>query len=157
MKRHVSFAIASICLIVAGSSLAKAGTDFKTTSIKVVQQWIMPQTDLKLTEAPGNIVDDKANNIRYGTLDNEEAFAKLWKAWRDDAAPKVDFSKQFVLVLCAPENAKVEFRAFLDRSRNLQISSMSTERAPNGMTYVIAVIDRAGIKSINGKSFIPLR
>src|SRR5262249_30470026 len=88
---------------------------------------------------------------RFGYLDTEVALAKLWKAWRKDKPPKVDFSKQVVLVLTHFENAEVKFTADLEGKGNLKLGVSSTERGANGMTYVIAVIDRAGIKSINGK------
>jgi hypothetical protein len=157
MRRILSALSVSGLLIVGMASPASAGTEFKATGIKVANQWVVGQTDLKLTEAPGDVLDDKANHVRYGVLDNAGDFAKLWKAWRKDEPPKVDFATQFVLVLAQPENAKVEFAAALDDAGNLALSGSSTERSPNGMTYVIAVIDRAGVKAVNGKPRKPAK
>jgi hypothetical protein len=57
-----------------------------------------------------------------------------------------------VLVLTHFENARVKFSADREDKRNPKLGVSTTERGDNGMTFVITVVDRAGIKSINGKS-----
>jgi hypothetical protein len=154
MQRYLLLVAASVCLIAIAATPALAETSFTAKGVKVVDKWIVNQTDMQLAEGPDNILDDKANKTRFGYLDTEEALAKLWKAWRKDEPPKVDFSKQVVLVLTHFENAEVKFTGDLEDKGNLKLGVSSTEREANGMTYVIAVVDRADIKSINGK---PLR
>lgn len=151
MRRHLLFLAASAALLTAAS--VWSDTSLTPKGVKVVDQWIVGQTDMKLAEAPGNVVDDKANRTRIGYLDNQEAFSKLWKAWREGKAPKVDFAKHFVLVLTHTENARVNFTLALNDGI-LDVSVLATERAPRGMTYVLAVIERAGVKQI-GK--VPLK
>ena len=151
MQRQLFVVIASAWLLASVTTHALAETSFTAKGIKVVDKWVVHQTDMKLAEGPDNILDDKANKTRFGYLDTEEALAKLWKAWRKDEPPKVDFSKQVVLVLTHFENAEVKFTADLEDKGNLKFHVESTERVAKGMTYVIAVVDRAGIKSINGK------
>jgi hypothetical protein len=152
MRRQLLTLVSAILLFVLGAAPAAAGTTFTAKGVKVVEKWVVGQTDMKLSEAPGNITDEPQNQTRFGYLDSEEAFAKLWKAWRKDEPPKVDFTKNLVLVLTHPENAKVEFAAVLDDKGELKVSAAGSERMPNGMTYVIAVVERAGIKTINGKA-----
>lgn len=131
---------------------AFAETSFKATGFTVHNQWIVHQTDLKLDDGPANLVDDAANQIRYGYLDNEVDFVKLWQRWRDDKVPTVDFTKHFILVLTHPENAHVSIIGERDESGNLTLNSISTERLPNGMTYVIAVVSKDEIERFDGKS-----
>jgi hypothetical protein len=153
MQRQLFFVAASAWLIAIATTPALAETSFTAKGVKVADKWIVRQTDLKLAEGPANVLDDKANKTRFGYFDTEEALAKFWKAWRKDEPPKVDFSKQVVLVLSHFENAKVTFTAGLDDKGDLKLGVSNTEREADGMTYVIAVVDRAGVKSIHGKPF----
>src|SRR5262249_7393675 len=148
MKRQLFLVVVGAWLIASMTTPALAGTLLKAKGIKVVDKWIVDQTDMKLSEAPGNVLDDKANQPRFGYIDNQEAFAKLWKAWRTGDPPKVDFTKHIVLVLTHFENARVECTANLDDKGTLDIGVSSTERKANGMTYVLAVAERSGIKNI---------
>lgn len=150
MQRQVFFVIASAWLIASVTPHALAETSFTAKGVKVVDKCVVHQTDLRLGEGPANILDDTANT-RFGYLNSEEALVKLWKAWRKDEPPKVDFRKQVVLVLTHFENAEVKITADLDDKGNLKFGVSSTQRVAKGMTYVITVVDRAGIKSINGK------
>jgi hypothetical protein len=152
MKRQLFIVVACTWLIASMTTPALAKTSFTAKGVKVVDKWIVHQTDMKLSEAPGNILDD--GNYRYGYIDNQESFDKLWKAWRTGDPPKVDFTKHIVLVLTLWENAAVEFTATLDDKGTLGIGGASTDRAVNGMTYVLAVVERSGIKNI-GK--VPLK
>jgi hypothetical protein len=154
MQRQLFVVVASAWLLASVTTPALAGTWFTPKGIKVVDQWIVGQTDRKLSEAPRNILDDKANQTRFGYLDNQGSFDKLWKAWRTGDPPRVDFTKHIVLVLTHVENAKVAITATLENNGTLEISVSSTERRPNGMTYVLAVVERSGIKNI-GK--VPLK
>ena len=87
-------------------------------------------------------------------LDNNKDLAKLWKAWRADAVPKVDFSKEIVLVLTCPENSNVTISATLSDKGVLENSNRSTLRRSLGKTYVLAIVERSGIKAI-GKTPLP--
>src|SRR5262245_15254528 len=155
MQRQLLFVAASAWLFAIAATPVGANTSFKVKGVNVSDKWIIHQTNQKLNESPGNILDDKQNKQRFGTLDSEEALARLWKAWRTDEPPKVDFTKSVVLVLTHFENAQVEFTADLDDKGDLKLNVSSTEREANGMTYVIAVVDRAKIKSINGMPIQP--
>src|SRR5262245_47585579 len=147
-RRQLLLVVAAAWLIASNSTPALAETSFTVKGVKVLDQWIVPQTDMKLAEAPGNVRDDKNNQTRFGFLDNQESFDRLWKSWRKGDPPKVDFAKYFVLVLTHPENARVDFTVTLDDKGTLNINVIATERVPRGMTYVIAVLERGGIKSV---------
>src|SRR5262245_25733616 len=128
MQRQLFLLAASAWLIALAATPVLAKTSFTARGARVADKWIVHQTDLKLAEGPDNVLDDKGNHTRFGYLDTEEALAKLWKAWRKDEPPKVDFSKQVVLVLTHFENAVVEFTAEIDDQGDLKVGVSSTER-----------------------------
>ena len=90
-------------------------------------------------------------------VDNQEAFAKLWKAWRTDDLPKVDFSKEIVLVLTGGENASVQIDASLDENGVLRITTTSTQRVGVGNTYVLAIVARDGIKAVGKAPLLQIK
>jgi hypothetical protein len=157
MQRQLLVVIASAWLLGSATTHAPAETSFTAKGIKVVDKWIVGQTDMKLSEAPGNVLDDKANQTRFGYLDNQKSVDQLWKAWRTGDPPKVDFTKHIVLVLTHFENATVEITATLDSKGTLHFGGWSTERFPKGMTYVVAVVDRSGIKNIGKVPLEPVK
>ncbi len=84
-------------------------------------------------------------------VDNAESFAKLWKAWRgDEAVPKVDFAANLVLVCVVDGPNRVNLGPRIDDKGNLEVMGMSTLMAGPGFGYAMAVVSRAGIKTVNG-------
>jgi hypothetical protein len=90
-----------------------------------------------------------------GYIANEEDFAKLWKAYRGDAElPKVDFTKQIILVAVNSDPNQLGITATLDNDGDLKIAVMSTLRAyidPKTCRYQFALISRDGVKTIKGQ------
>ncbi len=117
---------------------APGKTYFSSTGIKVRKTWIVDLTQLSLKEAPASKI-----------IDNQDAFAKLWKAWRTDDIPKVDFAKEIVLVLTVAENAGVDIKATLNEGGDLTISTVSTQRVSFGNSYVLAIVEKDGIKRVD--------
>src|SRR5262245_7012838 len=159
----------TICLIVArdGAEKKPRPTDFTKgkdavvlkfdRSVKRVREWMhreavqvgaaprpgqVPGTDPLLKEAP-----------KTGYVANEKAWAKLWKAWRGkEELPKVDFEKQLVLVRAVPGAMNmIDLDLKLSEKGELKGDFKATEIGGPGFAYLIVVIDRAGIKSYNGK------
>jgi hypothetical protein len=130
---------AAICIGILGlmATPAWGETRFSSTGIKVRQTWIVGLTNLTLKEAPASKM-----------IDNQEGFAKLWKAWRTDELPKVDFAKEIVLVLTCAENAQVNIQATLRDNGDLAIKIVSTERVSAGNSYVLAIVEKNGIKRV---------
>ena len=146
MSRVLLHVVAGLLVLVPFGGTLLAVTQLSPGGINVRQQWIVDKTDLSLKEAP-----------RSQFIDNPEAFSKLWKAWRTDELPKVDFSKEIVVVLTAPENAYVSIKAVLSDKGVLNFTFVSTQRVSYGMTYVIAIIDRAAIKAVGKTSLQPAK
>jgi hypothetical protein len=82
---------------------------------------------------------------------NEKDLEKLWTAWKiGDKMPKVDFTKDIV-VIATTRGSTLRLTARLDDKGNLRVGGFGTRDFRPGFRYVIAVIPREGVKSINGK------
>jgi hypothetical protein len=88
---------------------------------------------------------------KNGVITDAKAFAKLWKAWRkDEKLPKVDFTKEFVVVTLAsgPNSALPEFTL---EGGHLKASDRQTLVGGDGFGYSLAVFSRKGVKKVNGR------
>jgi hypothetical protein len=110
--------------------------------IKPRVQWTAVNEDAKLaTQAP-----------KAGYFSEAAGFEKLWKAWRPkDDVPMVDFGRELVLVSTAggPNAPKVQID--LGDDGDLKVRSQATLLGGDGFGYTIAVIPRAGVKTVGGQ------
>jgi len=118
----------------AGASRAKP--------VKPVKQWSGSVDDLSLMKtAPEFILSAKE-------------LEELWRAWKvAGPVPQVDFAKHLVVV-DTTRGSRLRLGATLDGKGNLQVLSMATRDLRPGFRYVIAVVSRAGVKSVNGKDLV---
>lgn len=80
-----------------------------------------------------------------------DAWEKLWKAWRPgEELPKIDFSKSLVLVGTAYGPNRANMRPMTDDDGNLKFVVFSTKIGGPGFGYTLMVVDRDGIKTVNG-------
>ena len=111
---------------------------------------------LKQTWSGRDIPNESRNALPpdFYVADNER-WTKLWQALHGaEPLPLIDFARELV-VFCttiSPNSCGVSLS--LDQQGDLRITSVSTLIGSNAKTfnYQIATIDRAGIKSIAGKS-----
>ncbi len=103
------------------------------------KQWSGSVDDLSLRkEAPEFIL-------------SAQELEKLWGAWKvPGPIPQVDFAKNLVVV-ATTQGSRMRLGASLDGKGNLQVLSMTTRDLRPGFRYVIAVVSRAGVKTVNGK------
>jgi hypothetical protein len=132
-----SMVVLGICLLSA-SVHAQFG---KGKPVKLLQTWQAKLKDETLKKAaPAS-----------GFLANAKDFEALWKAWRpDEKVPAVDFKQNLVLVGLADGPNQAGIRATLDDG-NLKVLVQQTLIGGPGFGYQLAVVPRAGIKTINGK------
>lgn len=80
-------------------------------------------------------------------------FGKLWTEWKGNAvAPKIDFKKQLVMVGTTQCAANRVFGNFsVTEAGDLRGVFGSTLIGGPGFAWVMYVIDREGIKTVNGK------
>jgi len=84
-------------------------------------------------------------------LANEKALDKLWTAWKiADKKPKVDFTKEIVVV-ATTRGSTLRLTARLDDKGDLRVGGFGTRDLRPGFRYVIAVVSREGVKTVNGK------
>ncbi len=137
--------LASAALLV-GPVVSAAGQQGEKTSIKVEKSW------------SGRLLGKDKEALRAlapptGFVSDAKAFATLWKAWRtEDKVPDIDFGKKLVLVATAKGPNEVKLMPQRDAKGDLSAKAEATLIGGPGFGYVLAVIDRDGIKSVQGIS-----
>jgi hypothetical protein len=80
------------------------------------------------------------------------AFAKLWAKWKiADKQPEIDFAKQFVVVNTTV-GSLMSTNFMLDDKGNMQNLGMATMDFREGFRYTISVLNRDGVKTVDGKA-----
>jgi hypothetical protein len=89
-----------------------------------------------------------------GMITNREAFEQVWHAWRgEEQPPPVDFGSHLVLALASQEisYAGLSFDG-PDAKGNIKLITLAGAGPPTkGFSYVIALVKRKGIESVNGQ------
>ncbi len=102
----------------------------------------------------GTVADEKL--AAKASADHVVTDAKLWDAIREawalpDAAKGVDFAKQLVLV-GTTRGSVIGGKPTLTDAGDLRISFVSTRDLRPGFRYLILVVPRDGVKTVNGKA-----
>jgi hypothetical protein len=107
--------------------------------VKPLRQWSGAVDDLALREAVPEVI------LTAKGLEN------LWKVWKvPGPVPEVDFSLGLVAVQTT-QGSKLRLAATLDENGNLEVLGLATLDLRPGFRYVVAVLSREGVKTINGK------
>jgi len=108
-----------------------------------------PKTWVGLLKEPALAKEKPAK----GFIDSPADFPKLWKAWSDkEKVPEIDFEKQVVLVATTTK-ARIHGLHLIDNKGDVQVFvGLSSFALPNECSYGFLVVDREGIKTIQGKS-----
>jgi hypothetical protein len=82
---------------------------------------------------------------------NAKTLEKVWKAWGiKDKMPDVDFTKEIVLT-ATTNGSRLNLRPVIDEKGDLKTLGLGTSDLRPGFRYVIVVVSREGVKTINGK------
>ncbi len=94
----------------------------------------------------------KALHPFSGTIVDANRWKELWTAWRpDQAVPQIDFQTELVIVnIARGPNTVFANTLKIDDQSNLKFEVASTRMAGPGFGYLIMVIPKSGIKSVNG-------
>jgi hypothetical protein len=91
-----------------------------------------------------------------GFIVNEEAWAKLWRAYRgNDELPKIDFDKKMVLVVVGRDPNQLGYDPeglILNEEGDLKaifISTLVGYINPKTCRYMFLLVSREGVKSVN--------
>jgi RNA polymerase sigma factor (sigma-70 family) len=124
--------------------------------------------DCKLIEAPGGATPaagratkEWAGRLADGELEKEmpvdgfittkEDFAKLWGAWMGkEKLPEINFDKELVLVATFSKGRVFEILLIVGKGDAKAVVGRKAEEV-QGFTFLIAVFNREGIKTIDGK------
>ncbi|MEJ2673248.1 MAG: hypothetical protein P8168_13820 [Deltaproteobacteria bacterium] len=106
--------------------------------VKPLQQWSGAVADLSLRKAAPQVIL------------TEKSLENLWQVWQvPGSVPEVDFSRALVVVQTT-RGSKLRLAATLEENGNLQVLGLATRDLRPGFRYVIAVLSRKGVKTING-------
>jgi hypothetical protein len=107
--------------------------------VTALKQWSGSVDDLSLMKGTPEFIIS-ADELR-----------KLWQSWKvSGPMPKVDYCKELVLI-STTRGSILRFGAILDDKGDLQVRGASTRDLRPGFRYVIAVVSREGVKTVNGK------
>jgi hypothetical protein len=108
-----------------------------------------PITAMK--EWSGSIDDPTIVSAAPEVIVSAKEFEALWLAWKlPGPVPEVDFSSNLVAVQTTP-GSRLRLSAMLDNNGNLTVLGLATRDFHPGFRYVLAVLSRTGVKTVNGK------
>jgi spermidine/putrescine-binding protein len=99
----------------------------------------------------GSVDDDKA--AKPECIATAKGLEAVWKAWKAPGeVPTVDFTKNIVVAVYS-SGSKLDFSsATLDDAGNLEVVGLGTRDLRPGFRYVLAVISKEGVKTVNKKA-----
>lgn len=136
MNRCASIRIPLILVFVVAATLSADRAPAGPVTLK--QQWSGSRDDLEQIDAPTVITD-------------QEQWKKLFESWKfADKLPVVDF-KQEIAITATTRGSRLRLSATLDDRGNLRVLGLATRDLRPGFRFVVATLDRQGIKSVEGK------
>ena len=98
----------------------------------------------------GSVEDEKA--IKPECITSAKGLEAVWKVWKIEGdVPKVDFTKDLVVAGYSVGSKLNLAGATLDDNGNLTVLGFGTSDIRPGFRYVVGVVSRAGVKTVNKK------
>lgn len=99
----------------------------------------------------GSVDDEKA--IKPEAINSTQGLEAVWKAWKIAGdVPKVDFTKDIVVAVYSVGSKLNMAGANLDDKGNLDVLGLGTRDIRPGFRYVLGVVSRDGVKTVNKKA-----
>jgi len=96
----------------------------------------------------GSVEVDKAKQPECITT--AKGLEVVWKAWKANGdVPKVDFTKNIVVAVYSLGSSLEIESVRLDDKGNLEVVGVGTDDSPPGFRYVLGVVSKVGVKTIN--------
>ncbi len=103
----------------------------------------------------GQVIDNSLRKLAppTGFIVDPTSWQKICKTWQPDMkVPRVDFSKNLVLVGTVPGPNLVLMRPTIDKKGNISFLVAGTKRGGPGFGYKLIAISRQGVKTVKGQS-----
>ena len=98
----------------------------------------------------GSVEDRKA--MKPDCITSAKQLEAIWKAWKAKGdVPKVDFTKDLVVAVYSVGSRLNMAGASLDAKGNLNVLGFGTRDIRPGFRYVLGVVPREGVKTVNNK------
>jgi len=99
----------------------------------------------------GSVEDEKA--IKPECITTAKGLDAVWKAWKIEGdVPKVDFTKDIVVAVYSTGSKLNMAGANLDDTGDLAVLGFGTRDIRPGFRYVVGVVSREGVKTVNRKA-----
>jgi hypothetical protein len=99
----------------------------------------------------GSVEDEKA--IKPECITSAKGLEALWKAWKIEGdVPKVDFAKDIVVAAYSFGSKLNMAGANLDDTGDLTVLGVGTRDIRPGFRYVLGVVSKEGVKTVNKKA-----
>ncbi len=85
-----------------------------------------------------------------GVIASQKAWESLAKDWGIKDAPKVDFTKE-ILVVATTVGSRLNLNTKLSDKGDLTVIGLATRDLRPGFRYAIKSVSREGVKTVNGK------
>jgi hypothetical protein len=130
-----------VCGVVAGLALAAVAPRAwaQGKKVEITRKW------------SGSVEDEKA--IQPECITSSKGLEAVWKAWKvKGEVPRVDFSKHLVVAVYSPGSRLNLAKAALDEQGDLTLVGLGTRDIRPGFRYVLGVVSREGVKTVNKKA-----
>jgi hypothetical protein len=98
----------------------------------------------------GSVADEKA--IKPEVITSAKTLEAVWKAWKIEGdVPKIDFTKDIIVAVYSVGSKLNIAGANLDEKGNLDVLGFGTSDFGPGFRYVLGVVSREGVKTVNKK------
>jgi hypothetical protein len=98
----------------------------------------------------GSVADVKA--IQPECITTAKGLEAVWQAWKIPGdIPKIDFTKNLVVAVYSPGSNLQLSGATLDDAGNLDVLGLGTRDFGPGFRYVLGVVSKDGVKTVNRK------
>ena len=100
----------------------------------------------------GSVADETLMKDAPQAIVSQKALDAAWKAWKAEGdVPKVDFTKNMVVAVYSRGSGLNLSGANLDEKGNLVAIGFGTRDLRPGFRYVLGVVSKDGVKTVNGK------
>jgi hypothetical protein len=100
----------------------------------------------------GSVEDENLMKDAPQAIVSQKGLDAVWKSWKIAGdAPKVDFTKDIVVGVYSRGSKLNLPGANLDDKGNLEVLGFGTRDTRTGFRYVLGVVSKDGVKTVNGK------